>query len=100
MCPKCAGMTPFQYGIHYDEMKKRLEALPWTKTVERPRMPRQDEYPTENGEYITMLDADEHYILVNTWRDGHWTLYDRTHVKWWMPLPKVENEEVKPKETI
>ncbi len=93
MCPECAGMTRLQYDIHYGKAKNTLESLPWTGKVEHPRSPQPGEYPTEDGEYITMLDADEHYTLINTFRDGHWSLYDRTHVKWWMPLPDMEGVE-------
>ena len=93
MCPECKGMSMSEYDIHYNKMRRELESLPWIKTVQFPRRPLPEEYPTEDGEYITMLDADEHYILINTWRNGHWSLYDRTHVKWWMPLPNMEGVE-------
>lgn len=87
--PQCklGRMTPNEYSKHYDEKAALLESLPWTKEVQNPRAPEADEYPTEDGEYLTMLDCDEHKILCNTFRDGRWLLYDRTHVKWWMPLP-------------
>jgi hypothetical protein len=69
-----------------------LERLPWTKTVSNPRNPKTSEYPFSDGYYITMLDCDGHAILVNTYRDKHWTLYDRTHVKWWMPLSVLQED--------
>lgn len=69
-----------------------LERLPWTKTVSNPRNPKTSEYPFSDGYYITMLDCDGHAILVNTYRDKHWKLYDRTHVKWWMPLSVLQED--------
>jgi len=69
-------------------MKSLLESIPWTKTVENPRNPKENEYPEENGWYITMLDCNEHEILVNRFEKGDsgWSFYNKTHVKWWMPL--------------
>lgn len=89
-CPECATMRSYDYEIHYNKCKKELEALPWEGFVENPRLPKKNEYPTENGEYITMLDCNEHEILVNTFRNGSWLLYNKTHVKWWMPLTRLE----------
>lgn len=86
-CRVLGGMTPNEYARHYDRNISLLESLPWSKVVEHPRNPRADEYPTEDGEYLTMLDCDEHKILCNTFKDGKWLLYNKTHVKWWMPLP-------------
>ena len=77
----------FDYNTHYNKKKKLLESLPWTKVVANPRNPRPDEYPTKDGEYITMLDCNEHEVLCNTFRDGRFLLYDKTHIKWWMPNP-------------
>ena len=86
-------MHEFDYIHYWYPMKKNiLESIPWTKIVEQPRRPKEGEYPTEDGEYITMLDCDEHAILINTFRNGNWTLYHETHVKWWMPFTK-EMEE-------
>ena len=82
-------VTPDVYKKrHYPMMCKMLESLPWTMTVKNPRNPQKDEYPSEEGEYLTMLDCNEHEVCHNTFRDGHWTLYNRTHVKWWMPMPR------------
>lgn len=88
------GITEYDYIYHWYPVKKKiLEAIPWTKEVKYPRAPAiYDEYPKEDGEYITMLDCDEHAILINTFRNGTWTLYNETHVKWWMPFTK-EMEE-------
>ena len=87
--PECeleGGISPNFYAyLWYPSKKKILESLPWN-IVEHPRMPKDGEYPSEDGDYITMLDADEHAVWVNSYRDGHWCVYDRTHVKWWMPL--------------
>lgn len=81
-------MTQTMYDcVHYPEKQAILESLPWTKVVENPRNPRPDEYPTEDGTYITMLDCDEHAVDINYFKDGHWSWYDKTHVKWWMPMP-------------
>ena len=96
--PECNLNNPnhiheFDYNHYWYPIKKNiLESIPWTKIVEHPRQPKKDEYPTEDGEYITMLDCDEHAILINTFRNGTWTLYNETHVKWWMPFTK-EMEE-------
>lgn len=80
--------SPSWYNnVHYPAKKKILESLPWTGVVENPYNPKEGEYPTENGDYITMLDCDEHAVWTNIFRDGHWLIYDRTHVKWWMPMP-------------
>ena len=93
-CPECKNMTEREYRQeHHPAMSKLLESLPWEKVVERPRNPRNDEYPQEDGTYITMLDCNEHEVLVNRFRDGRWSLYDETHVKWWMKLPKMDKEE-------
>ncbi len=88
------GITEYDYIHHwYPKKKKILESIPWTKEVKYPRAPViYNEYPEEDGEYITMLDCDEHAILINTLRNGTWTLYNETHVKWWMPFTK-EMEE-------
>ena len=87
------GITKYDYVYHWYPMKKKiLESIPWTQIVENPRIPKEGEYPTEDGEYITMLDCDEHAILINTFRNGTWCLYNETHVKWWMPFTK-EMEE-------
>lgn len=87
--PECridGGMTQLEYIIHYAGKKKILESLPWSNTVQNPRFPRPEEYPSEDGDYITMLDCDEHKVLCNTFKGGQWLLYNRTHVKWWMPV--------------
>lgn len=84
--PECRR-NGFDYVSHYNRKKKILESLPWTKVVDSPRNPRPDEYPTVDGEYITMLDCNEHEVICNTFRDGRFLLYDKTHVKWWMPNP-------------
>lgn len=85
-CPQCEGMSRHEYLVdHYPKMCKLLESLPWTKVVKNPRNPQPGEYPSEDGNYLVMLDCDEHAVLKNRFSDGHWTLYNRTHVKWWMP---------------
>ena len=92
--PKCYDMTPAEYDTHYEKCKKELEALPWEKIVVLPRMPKENEYPTKDGEFITMLDANEHEVIVNTFKNGSWLLYNRTHVKWWMPLTQTMIEKL------
>lgn len=94
LCPECATMRSCDYELHYNQYKKELEALPWEKVVENPRLPQKDEYPTENGEYVTMLDCNEHEVLVNTFKNGSWLLYHNTHVKWWMPLTRLGISDV------
>ena len=92
-CPECKNMTFHDYCTqHYPAKKALLEKLPWTKVVEQPRCPRPDEYPSEDGDYIVMLDCDEHAVLTNSFRNGRWTVYDRTHVKWWMPISVIEDQ--------
>lgn len=81
-------------NVHYPAKKKILESLPWTGVVGNPRNPKDGEYPTENGDYITMLDCDEHAVWTNTFRNGHWLVYDRTHVKWWMPMPDMTDVDL------
>ena len=61
------------------------------RRCEDPRNPKDNEYPTEDGVYLTMLDADEHAVLSNPFREGHFFMYNKTHVKWWMPMPNFEN---------
>lgn len=68
-----------------------LEKLPWTKTVSNPRNPQPSEYPFKDGDYITMLDCDGHAVMVNSYKDGMWMYYNRTHVKWWMPLSMIKD---------
>lgn len=89
-CEGCKDMTETEYKAHYNQCKAELEALPWDGFVENPRLPKENEYPTENGEYITMLDCNEHEVLINAFRNGLWLLYHKTHVKWWMPLTRLE----------
>ena len=91
-CPECKEMSYQDYCTkHYPAKKALLESLPWSKTVEHPRCPRPDEYPSEDGDYIVMLDCDEHAVLTNSFRNGRWTVYDKTHVKWWMPISVIED---------
>ena len=95
MCPQCENMSSFTYSYeHYPKMCKLLESLPWNKVVKDPRNPQPDEYPTEDGEYIVMLDCDEHAVWTNTVRDGYWVIYNRTHVKWWMPWDSKDIENL------
>lgn len=76
-------------SVHYPRMARLLESLPWDKVVRYPRNPQiYDEYPTEDGVYITMMDCDEHAIYTNTFKDGRFGWMNRTHIKWWMKLPE------------
>jgi len=85
-CKLESGHTQYWYDyVHYPEKKKILESLPWS-VVKNPRNPKQEEYPSENGDYITMLDCDEHAVWHNKFRDGNWLIYNKTHVKWWLPI--------------
>ena len=90
---ECRDMTRGGYHMHYERKRRLLESLPWTMEVGNPRNPKEGEYPAEDGRYVTMLDCNEHEVLCNRFEDGRWTLFDRTHVKWWMPIP--ENFEIK-----
>ena len=92
-CPECNNMSESCYHYkHYPAKKEKLESLPWTNVVKNPRYPQDGEYPTENGHYITMLDCDEHAVFVNEFKDGQWSLYNKTHVKWWMPVSMVQDQ--------
>ena len=75
------------YPEHYRVCKAMLESLPWN-VVADPRNPKDGEYPSEDGTYITMLDCNEHEVLTNDFRNGFWTVYHKTHIKWWMRLPE------------
>lgn len=98
-CPICRGMSPeFYCSIHYPAMAKILESLPWTKIIENPRNPKPEDYPTEDGLYITMMDCNEHEICTNTFKDGNFSWMNKTHIKWWMPLSNLyETETAKEK---
>lgn len=86
--PECKTMTPFNYlYVHYPEKAKLLESLPWN-VVKNPRMPNDEEYPSQDGVYITMMDCDEHAVNTNTFKDGKFIWMDRTHIKWWLKLPE------------
>lgn len=85
-CKVGGGMTQSWYdNVHYPSRKKILESLPWN-VVENPRNPKEGEYPTEAGDYIVMLDCDEHAVWHNIFHDGYFVLYNKTHIKWWMPI--------------
>ena len=73
---------------HYPKCAKNLESLPWTCTVKFPRYPSENEYPTEDGIYITMMDCNEHEVCTNKFHDGHFAWMNKTHIKWWMKLPE------------
>lgn len=93
-CPECKDMTEYEYlHVHYPKMAKLLESLPWTHIIQDPRNPKPGDYPSEPGEYLTMLDANEHEVVCNTYHENkygelYWTLYHKTHIKWWMPMPE------------
>lgn len=91
-CPECKDMTLKEYDLHYQKCKQLLESLPWEKIVQNPYNPKADEYPKEDGLYITMMDCNEHEVCTNTFRDGHFIWRDRTHIKWWMPISYLLDE--------
>ena len=76
------------YESHYNKMKNLLESLPWEKVIKNPRLPEIDEYPKEDGIYITMMDCNEHEVCTNKFKDGKFTWMNKTHIKWWMKLPE------------
>lgn len=77
-----------EYRDFYDIAKKKLEYLPWECKIVNPRVPKAYEYPTQEGLYITMLDVDEHAVMINRFSSlGCFSVYNKTHVKWWMKLP-------------
>lgn len=86
-CKKEMMTQAYYICRHYPEKKKILESIPWN-VVEHPRNPKPGEYPSEDGDYITMLDCDEHAVWHNVFRDGCWLIYNRKHVKWWIKIPK------------
>lgn len=98
-CPICKDMSlEFYCSIHYPTMVKALESLPWTKNIEIPSNPKPEDYPTEDGLYITMMDCNEHEICTNTFKDGNFSWMNKTHIKWWMPLSNLyETETAKEK---
>ncbi len=73
---------------HYPKMKKMLESLPWEKEIMNPRNPQPNDYPTEEGLYITMMDCNEHEVCTNEFHDGRFAWMNNTHIKWWMKLPE------------
>lgn len=81
------SITEYMYE-HYPKMCEMLESLPWEKEIDNPRNPKRDDYPTEDGIYITMMDCNEHEVCTNTFHDGHFSWMNRTHIKWWMKLPE------------
>lgn len=81
-------MTLYAYhNLHYPIKARLLESLPWN-VVNNPRKPEENEYPSEDGVYITMMDCDEHAIYTNEFKDGNFLWMNRTHIKWWMKLPE------------
>lgn len=87
-CPECKTMSAFNYlYVHYPTKARLLESLPWN-IVKNPRMPEKEEYPSQDGVYITMMDCDEHSVHTNTFKDGKFIWMDRTHIKWWLKLPE------------
>ena len=87
-CPECKGITSDYYWyVLYPAKTKLLESLPWN-AVKNPRNPLPAEYPSEDGEYITMMDCNEHEVCTNTFRSGRFSWMDKTHIKWWMKLPE------------
>lgn len=98
LCDECENMSSYDYSYHhYPKMRDLLESLPWEGFVKSPYYPKPGEYPTEEGEYITMLDCNEHEVLINRFSKNsvgelHWALYNRTHIKWWMKLPDLDND--------
>ena len=83
------GDNNYDYcNFHYPKMKTLLESLPWEKIVQNPYNPKADEYPTEDGEYITMMNCNEHEVCTNTFKNGNFSWMNKTHIKWWMKLPK------------
>lgn len=94
MCPECREMSVEHYRtVHYPHAVQKLESLPWTKIIKDPRSPKAGEYPTKNGTYITMMDCNEHEVCTNMFYDGHFGWMNKTHVKWWMPLPDISEIE-------
>lgn len=73
---------------YYPRCTKILESLPWEKIIVNPRNPKPEEYPSEDGIYITMMDCNEHEVCTNKFHDGHFARMNKTHIKWWMKLPE------------
>lgn len=82
------NLTAESYPAHYDKCSKALEEIPWTFVVKNPRNPQPDEYPASDGRYLTMLDCNEHEVNIQNFRNGSFTLYNKTHIKWILPLPE------------
>ena len=95
VCPECKEMSEaFYCAVHYPNMVKKLESLPWTMIVKNPRNPQDGEYPTEDGTYITMMDCNEHEVCTNIFKDGRFSWMNKTHIKWWMPLPEYDDTDL------
>lgn len=89
-CPECRGASNDVYMQIYHNYAEKLESLPWTSVVKDPRSPKEGEYPIKEGVYITMMDCNHHEVCTNTFRNGHFIWMNRTHIKWWMPMPNIE----------
>lgn len=75
---------------YYPRVRALIEKLPWIST--------NDMLPETDGDYLTLLDCNEHEIDVNHIRlypDGnrHWMWCDR-HVCYWMPIPEANDNEI------
>lgn len=77
------------YKEFYKEMERKLEELPWEMVVSNPCNPLEEEYPTEDGKYITMLDCNECGVLVNSFIRNTWSVYHKSHIKYWIKLEKL-----------
>lgn len=86
----CRAYTQSDKTVSYDEFYnsavRKLEELPWEMVVSNLRNPFPDEYPSEDCECICMLDCNEHEVLTNSFKNGNWNLYNKTHIKWWIKL--------------
>jgi len=71
-------VNDFEYPKYYNDAKEVIESLPWN---------RYPELVPDQGDYLVMLDCDEHRVLEMTYKNNQWLMYP-THINWWMELPK------------
>lgn len=85
------AMSNLEYSWnYYPKIRKMIEDLPWIAVNEM--------LPPEDGEYLTLLDCNEHEIDKNCIKlkpDGkrHWGWCDR-HVCYWMPIPEKNDNPI------
>ncbi|WQJ53809.1 MAG: hypothetical protein [Wendovervirus sonii] len=78
-------MGRIEYLQYYIKMRNMIESLPWISV--------KDKLPECDGQYLTLLDCNEHEIDNNWYKDKTWG-WCRTHVQYWMPIPEDNDNEI------